>query len=198
MVAEHMGEQEIVRAIVVTGPVGAGKSTTAAAVSDLLGETAITHAMIDMDHLRWIHPSPPGDLFAARLGYRNLAAIWPNLREAGVTCVILADVVESREQFREYEAAMPGAVVTVVRLDVPMAEIAQRLHARETDRTIAWYLHRAPELQAIMERESVGDIIIDVGSRPLADIAREIIVRTGIASPTFDPGTSVIQSDEHP
>lgn len=187
MVAEDGAGQKLIHAIVVTGPVGSGKTSTAAAISDLLGETPITHAMIDMDHLRWVYPNPPGDRFAARLGYRNLAAVWPNLRDAGVTCVILADVVESRGQSREYEAALPGAVVTVARLDVPMIEIARRLHARESDRTIAWYLHRAPELQGIMEREAVGDIVIDVGARPVSDIAREILARTGIISPAPDP-----------
>jgi adenylylsulfate kinase len=181
MVAEVERAQVRIDAIVVTGPVGAGKSSTAAAISEVLEEFAVPHAMIDMDHLRWVYPNPPGDRFAARLGYRNLAAIWPNLREAGVTCVILADVVESREQTREYEIALPGATVTVVRLDVPMAEISRRLHARENDRSIDWYLHRAPELQDIMARESVGDIVIDVGTRDATSVAREIIDRAGIA-----------------
>jgi adenylylsulfate kinase len=165
-------------AIVITGPVGAGKSTTASAISTLLQDAGIRHAVIDMDHLRWVYPEPPGDRFAVRLGYRNLASIWPNLGEVGVACIILADVVESREQARDYERAMPGTSVTVVRLDVSMAEIARRLSGRESEKTIAWYLHRAPELQGIMEREEVGDIIIDVDSRDPIDVAREIISRT--------------------
>jgi adenylylsulfate kinase len=180
MVAEDSTAKASIPAIVITGPVGSGKSTTAATVSDLLEATAITHALIDMDYLRWVYPSPKGDRFSMRLGYRNLATIWPNFQEAGVSCVLLADVVESRDQVREYEAAMPWTTVTVVRLDVPMDEIARRLRARETDSTLDWHLNRAPELQGIMEREDVGDIIIDVGSRPALDIAREIVLRTGI------------------
>lgn len=165
-------------AIVVTGPVGAGKSTTAAAISTQLEDAGVRHAFVDMDHQRWVYPEPEGDRFGMRLGYRNLASIWPNLREVGVSCVILADVVESREQAREYACAMPGTSVTIVRLDVSMAEIARRLEGREPERTIAWYLRRAPELQGIMERERVGDIVIDVGTRGATDVAREIISRT--------------------
>ena len=173
---------ERIPVVVVTGPVGAGKSATADALSTLLGEIPMRHAAIDMDHLRWVYPEPEGDRFGMRLGYRNLAAIWPNLLEVGIRCAILADVVEAREQVREYEAAMPGAEVIVVRLHVAPEEIARRLHGRESPESIGWYLRRAPELQEIMEREGVGDIVIDTGSREPLDIAREIIEKTGLAS----------------
>src|SRR5699024_1692067 len=106
-------------------------STTIAEMSRLLEEQAIRHAVIDMDYLRWVDPEPDGDQFGARLGYRNLAAIWPNLMDVGIRCVLIADVVESRGQIREYENAMPGASVTIVRLDVPMSELLRRLEGRE-------------------------------------------------------------------
>lgn len=175
-----MGDQETVPAIVVMGPVGSGKSTTIAEMSRLLEEQAIRHAVIDMDYLRWVDPHPDGDPFGARLGYRNLSAIWPNLVGVGVRCVLIADVVESRGQVLDYDAAMPGAQVTIVRLDVPMEEIGRRLQGRESEHTIEWYLRRAPELQSIMEREAVGDIVVRVADRDVTDVAREIIAATGI------------------
>lgn len=169
-------------AVVVTGPVGAGKTATVEALSTLLGQISLRHVAIDMDHLRWVYPHPDGDRFGMQLGFRNLAAIWPNLLDAGVRCAVLADVVESRAQVREYETAMPGATVTIVRLHVDPAEIARRLHNRETPESIDWYLRRAPELQGIMEREGVGDIVVDVGTRDPIAVAREIIGRTGLSS----------------
>lgn len=175
-----MGEQESIPAIVVTGPVGSGKSTTVDEASRLLREGAVRHAVIDMDYLRWVDPEPEGDPFAARLGYRNLAAIWPNLLDVGIRCVLIADVVESRGQKWAYEVAMPGAEVTIVRLDVTMAELERRLQRRESEHTIEWYLRRAPELQGIMEREGVGDVVIEVDCRDATDVARELIARTGI------------------
>lgn len=164
-------------AVVITGPVGSGKSTTMDAISERLERQSILHAAIDMDYLRWVHPHPPGDPFGAQLGYRNLAAIWPNLLGAGTRCVLLADVVESRNQVAEYTSALPGTDVTVVRLDVPLPVVLRRPEGRESESTIAWYRHRAPELQGIMERESVGDIVIDVGERAPADVAQEILKR---------------------
>lgn len=167
--------------VVVTGPVGVGKTTTMYAVSTLLGQVPLRHVAIDMDQLRWVVPEPEGDRFGGQLGYRNLAAIWPNLRDVGIRCAVLADVVESRGQVNAYEIAMPGAAVSIVRLHVDFAEIARRLHGRETLETIDWYLHRAPELQDIMEREGVGDIVIEANGRDPLDIAREIIDGLGLA-----------------
>lgn len=167
--------------IVITGPVGAGKSTVAAAISGLLERREIRHAMIDLDYLHWVLPSPPGDRFAARLGFRNLAAIWPNIRDLDPHCVIVADVVEDREaSLAEYRRAMPGTTPTIVRLDVPMPVIVQRLEGRETDASIDWFRRRAPELQGIMERGKIEDILIDVGERSPHDVALEILRKTGI------------------
>jgi ribose 1,5-bisphosphokinase PhnN len=170
-------------ALVITGPVGAGKSTTVAAMSEELDRRAVPHVVFDMDYLRWLHPNPDGDPFAAQVGYRNLAATWPNMQVVPLQCVLLADVVESRAQVDAYAAAMPGTDVRVVRLDVPMPVIMDRLEGRETEQTIAWHRNRAPELQGIMVREQVADIVIDVGERTAADVALEILHRTGAVSP---------------
>ena len=174
-----------VPAIVITGPVGAGKSTVAAALSAVLEAHGVRHAMIDQDHLRWIYPHPPGDAFAAAFGYRNLAAVWPNYRAAGIDCMILADVVEERAHVAEYARAMPGTAVTVVRLDVPMDLIIRRLEGREGAATIDWYRHRAPELHGIMERNAVADLVIDVGERAPEAVAREIAERMGLVDAAF-------------
>lgn len=170
---------ERIPAIVITGPVGAGKSTIMTAMSQLFDHQAISHVAFDMDYLRWVHPNPAGDPFAAQLGYHNLAAIWPNVQIVSPQCVLLADVVERRSQVQDYLAAMPGTDVTIIRLQVPMPLILDRLAGRENETTIAWYRQRAPELQTLMEREQVADTVIDVGHRSPEEVAAEILQRTG-------------------
>lgn len=167
-------EDPVTPVVVITGPVGVGKSTVARALTDLLAEHAVRTAMVDMDYLRWLYPAHPDDRFSAYLGFRNLAAIWPNLLEAGASCVVLADVVEDMAQRETYKHLMPGSVVTIVRLNVPLDLVAQRLANRETGADLEWSLHRAPELQEIMERVGVGDLILDVGSRLPQAVATEI------------------------
>lgn len=167
-------------ALIITGPVGSGKSTVSAEMSEVLARSGMPHVLFDMDYLRWVHPDPEGDAFSSQVGLRNLAAMWPNMQIVPLRCALVADVVEHRSQVASYTSAMPETDVTVVRLDVPMPVILERLARRESQHTLAWYKRRAPELQEIMEREQVADIVIDVGERSAEDVALEILQRTGI------------------
>ena len=177
-------DAQLTPVVVVTGPVGAGKSTVAAALCDLLAEREVRAALVDMDYLRWLYPAHPDDRFSARLGFRNLAAIWPNLLAAGATCVVLADVVEDMDQRKTYQDLMPGAEVTIVRLNVPLDLVAERLAQRESGADLEWSVRRAPELQAIMERAAIGDLVIDVGSRLPQSVATEIADHLALLPPS--------------
>ncbi len=170
------------RVVVITGPVGVGKSTIAAALSDLLTEHEIPHGMIDVDYVRWCYPAPPEDRFHSKLGRRNTAAVAANYREAGARVIVLADVVERQEQRTEYETAIPDAEVSIVRLRVPMDLIAERLKVRQWDseESLEWHLRRAPELEAIMNERGIGDLVIDVGKRAPQAVAAEIAMRLGL------------------
>jgi predicted kinase len=168
--------------IVITGPVGAGKTTVMEAMSALLEARGVCHAAIDQDALRMVRPRPPGDRFGVRVGYGNLQAIWPNLLQAGITCAAIADVVEDRaEALAFYAEAMPGAAVTIVRLDVPLDLVHARLAQRErTPAGLAWSQARAPELQAIMERAGVEDVLVEVGSRSPEEVALDVLQRCAV------------------
>lgn len=161
--------------VVVTGPVGAGKSTTARAVVEELERRGEPGALIDMDYLRWLRPSFPDDRFNSRLGLANLAVMGSNFCEAGARWLVLADVVEHPDDAHLYGDAVPGSVVTVVRLNVPLDLVLTRLEGRESAESMPWYRHRAPELQGIMERTGVGDLVVHVGDRAPDAVAREIL-----------------------
>jgi len=175
-----------IEVVIVTGPVGSGKSTVADVMRWTLVDQGVTCAAIDMDALRMVSPSPPADPFGEEIGYRNLASVWPNLVEAGVRAVMIATVVEDRaHSLAELRRAMPGGTVTIVRLNVPMDLVHARLTRRErTDHDRAWHLNRAPELQGIMERGAVEDVLVEVGDRTPEEVAAEIIERLGLAKPS--------------
>lgn len=176
-----------VRVVIVTGPVGAGKTTTMWALGELLTAADVPHAVLDVDQVRTFHPTPPDDRFGSRLGRRNVAAITANYIGEGARILVLADVIEHHQDIDDYARTIPDAQITVVRLDVPMDAILQRLEGRETATTIGWYRDRAPELQEIMEREAIGDIVIDVGQRTPPDVASEIASRLGLLRPSGTP-----------
>lgn len=162
------------RAIIITGPVGAGKTTTMHAMTWLLQRHDLPHAGIDIDALRWFHPTPPGDRFGGRVGLRHLAYMAKSYVELDIPTLVLADVIESAEDVRRHQRAMPDYAVHVVRLDVSIPLIHERLRERESTDSLDWYLKRAPELQEIMEREGIGDLVIDVCERSPDEVACEI------------------------
>lgn len=161
--------------MIITGPVGAGKTTVASEVSELLEQAEIAHAFVDLDALRWCYPRRPGDRFSTRLAMKNLAAIWPNFREYGATSLVVADVIESRGELDRYRVAITGADIFVVRLTASLSTLAERLKRRELGAGLAWHLQRAPELTAIMERNNVEDLLVATDGKTVTEIAREIL-----------------------
>ncbi len=165
--------------LVITGPVGVGKTTVAQAISDLLGEHGLAHAVVDQDWLRACLPTPPRDPFHMELGLKNLAAVWANYRAAGAERLIIADVVETERDRAQYQSAVPGADVTVVRLHATLPTLHSRLARRDTGASLAWHQHRAAELVLLMERNGIGDVIIDTEGKPERDVASEIVRHVG-------------------
>jgi predicted kinase len=170
--------------LVLTGPVGVGKTTIAGALSELLAEIHIPHALIDLDWLRWCYPSPPDDPFQMALGLRNLALLWPGYRAAGARRLILADVGESRAARDGYRAALPDAELTIVRLQASVPTLHRRLEQRESGASLAWHQLRAAELALLTERAAVEDLLVDTEDKAVPDIARTIFARIGWGSGT--------------
>ena len=171
--------------VVLTGPVGSGKTTVVECLRWALVDLGVTCAAVSQDALRMVSPEPVGDPFGEELGYRNLASVWPNLVRAGATVVLIATVVEDRaHSLARLGAALPGSKITIVRLAVPLDLVHARLRHRErTPSDLAWHLARSVELQQIMEARAVEDLLIEVGTRTPEDVAIEIIRRLDLGSP---------------
>jgi len=171
--------REEIPVLLVTGPVGVGKTSAAEAVAERLTEARVPHALVDIDRISLCYPTPPDDRFNERLGNRNLASIWPNFEAAGATCLILARVVESRDDIAAYREAIPGARILVVRLRASLKTLAERVRHRERGSGLDWHLARAAELAPQMDRDRVEDLLIETDGRTILEIADEILERTG-------------------
>jgi ribose 1,5-bisphosphokinase PhnN len=168
--------------LVLTGPVGAGKTTVGAEVSDLLAEIGVAHAVIDVDCLRTCHPAPRDDPFHTALGLRNLAAVWANYRAAGAERLVLVDVVEERAYLAGYRGAIPGADITVVRLTATLESLHRRLEGRESGASLEWHKARAGELLAQMDERAVEDVLVQTEGKVAVEVAREVLARVGWTS----------------
>lgn len=196
MTCTNVGEEPVLRdnhsqekfermRVIITGPCGAGKTSTMWRLGEILASRDFSHAVIDVDYVRNFHPAPDDDPFNSRLAMKNVAAMAANFREVGARCLVLAEVVEHSELALGYGELIPGSDVHVVRLNVPMDLLQPRLDARESAETIDWYRNRARELQGIMEKRQIGDLVIDVGARTVDEVATEIADHLGYGP---DPG----------
>jgi hypothetical protein len=154
-----------------------GKTTVASEVSELLDQAGVAHAFVDIDSLRWCYPRPAHDRFRVQLAMKNLATVWATFQEAEARSLVVADVVESRDELERYRAAVPEAIITVVRLQASTAALTERLGGREVGSALERHARRAAELADLMERNHGEDALVDTEGKPVSAIAREVLLR---------------------
>lgn len=166
--------------ILVTGPVGVGKSTLIEAMGRLLRDADVPHATVDFDQLTACYPRlPDDDGWGTDLGLTNLASLWRNYAARGADRLLLARVIEDRTELDGYRAAVPGSEITVVRLRASPATLQERIRRRGEGRGMEWHLNRAVELAPLMDAQHVEDFVIETEGRHPGELARETLRRVG-------------------
>lgn len=166
----------MVPVLLLTGTVGAGKTTIAFEVHEALAELEIPNAVLDLDGLtaHW----PPSSKWNADLMFESLAVLWPTYRAHGATRLVLAHVLEDGGELHRYRTAVPGADITVVRLVAPHRTRVTRLTQRmPPGPSLDWHLHRTGELEDILARAAYEDFVVDNGDRPAREVALETLRR---------------------
>ena len=164
--------------LIISGSMGAGKTTVLSEASDLLAQAGIAHAAIDLDWLTVMHPQQ--DAYGQHLAIANLAAIWPNYVAAGAERLIVARVVEYEHELDLYRAAVPGARIVVCRLTAPLTLMHERLRVREPGMFQDQALARSTELAGILERAAIEDFTVGNGpGRQVGEVAYEVLTRAG-------------------
>lgn len=162
--------------LIITGPVGAGKTSAAEAVFDLLSANKTPCAVIDFDWLTAAFPAPSDDRFNFRLGIRNLASIIPNYLSLGIKLFIIPTVIESKDEIKTFKKLIRGTDVYVIRLTATPATLHKRLDKREIGSLLDWHKKRAIELIDVFESKQLENTIIDTENKPIESIAKEILL----------------------
>ena len=166
--------------LLISGSMGAGKTTVMGEISDLLMEADLPHATLDFDCLSQVHPHASDDPHGSRLAFRNLASVWPNYRDAGVERLVIARVVETRAELACYRDAIPGAEIVLCRLTAPVRTMHERLALREPGIYLPRFRERSTELDGILRTAAVEDFAVDNGpGRNITDVARAVLERAG-------------------
>lgn len=166
------------RALLVNGTVGVGKTSVAGAIGRRLMSRGLPGLMIDLDGLREAWPSPPDDPFNVQLTLRNLVSLSRHGVEAGARYVVLAGVLESRDERARYVEAL-RMPLTVCRLRADPAVVSERLVHRHADDPdgLAWHLCRSHELAQILDRAQPDDFVLDATRASVREIADDILLR---------------------
>jgi predicted kinase len=169
--------------LVVTGPVGVGKSTVAAEAARLLRAANVPHAVIDLAGIGTCWPTPADDPWNERLAHRNLACMWANFRTAGADRLLLTRVLEARSLLQHVVEAVPGAEVTVVRLRAPLEVLQARIRSREAAADPGWFLGAAAYTAEVLETAGVEDHLVDNQDRSVGEVAEEVLRLVGWLGP---------------
>ncbi|MEU8400079.1 hypothetical protein AB0C28_33255 [Nonomuraea sp. NPDC048892] len=157
----------------LSGPSGVGKSSAGWETFAQLSREGVTAAFVDGDQIGLCYPDPDGGPHAIRA--RNLAAMLPNFRRAGVRRLVLAGFVDTRDEVDVYTRLMPDVAFTVCRLRVDAGELERRFLAR------GWRPDLVAETVAealAQDRTDYADLCVDTTGLTVQETARLILART--------------------
>jgi len=161
--------------LVLHGSPGAGKTTLARAISELLREADLAHGVIDMDELSIVHPQP-GRSFARE----NLKAIWPRYAAVPGLRLLLPSVIADEAELLLLRDALPGANLAVCELTAPEAVLKERVTAREPNEFWREGLRRWVDVfHARDDLHRIRDFLVSTHERSVADAAREVVTKVG-------------------
>src|SRR5277367_3882688 len=161
--------------LVITGSMGAGKTSALGEASDLLTLRSIVHAAIDVDSLGLAAlPTASGN---DEVMYSNLRSVCNNYASLGVTRFLLARALESRGELDLYRGIALATNTVVCRLIANMATMERRVKERESGLSQRDYVARVAKLNVILDRAQLEDFSISSENRSITEVAQEMLAR---------------------
>jgi hypothetical protein len=175
MASLHMSGSVTKSLLIITGAMGAGRTSVLGEASDILTLHHIAHAAIDVDALGLASlPTAAGNDEAM---YRNLRSVCNNYASLGVKRFLLARALESRAELDLCRGIVSGANTVVCRLTASIETMEQRVKMRESGVSQRVYVARVAELNVILDRARLEDFSLTCENRSLTEVAHEMLLR---------------------
>jgi hypothetical protein len=165
--------------LIISGTIGAGKSTVLYECTDILEARGEPYAAVELDALSMLSPRPGDDPNQADLAFENLVRVWENMARRGAARLLVGAVVETREELARYAEAIPGAEITVCLLTASTATIERRLAGREIGSALGWHLERSRDLDVILREARVHDFAVSNDIEIVENVASDVLRRSG-------------------
>lgn len=161
--------------IALTGTIGAGKTTLAEAISEELHERRIRHALLDLDWLGQVYPTPEGhDPYSYELAFQNLKQIWPNFQTVGADRVVVAGTLLSQDHRERLQDAL-GLPIFVVLVEAPREVLEVRIRNRNSGRLLGDFLARIGQVARTIREANIHDFEVETHQRAPREVAQLVL-----------------------
>jgi hypothetical protein len=163
--------------LIITGSMGAGKSSVLGEASDFLALQNIPHAAIDLDALGLARLRRDASTDAVM--YRNLRDVCKNYASLGVRRFLVARAIEDRSALESCRKAVSVGSVVVCRLTAKIGTMRQRVKIRESGVLQKEFMDRVATLNSILDRAQLEDFAVTTDARSVTEIAQEVLLKAG-------------------
>lgn len=161
--------------LIVSGPVGVGKTSSAEEVSNVLVGRSVPHTLLDLDCLAETYPRELNDRYGSKLMLTNLRSVWRNCAAAGSKNLVLARVIETETDKDAIAECIPHAATVVCRLQARNETLVTRVRKREIGTGAQWHEQRSLELAASLKNGAPADFVVDTDGKSIVNVANEIV-----------------------
>jgi hypothetical protein len=166
--------------LVITGSMGAGKSSVLGEASDILALRNIPHAAIDLDAFGLAHL--PSHAKNDVVMYRNLRCVCKNYAALGIRRFLVARAIEDRATLETCRKAVSARSATVCRVTANLASMQKRVRMRELGILQRRFVARVATLNSILDTARVEDFSVSSDDRSVTQTAHEMLLKAGWVS----------------
>lgn len=174
--------------ILISGPVGVGKTSVAQELSGLLVTNSLAHTLVDLDALTHTYPRPKHDPFGQDLALKNLRAVWANAQDYAPRILLIARVIETEAGALKIAETVKASKCTIVQLSARDETLLERVHKREIGAGRAWHEARALELSRSLSETDFADHVFRTDGLSPSEIANELLQKLELVRPNETGG----------